>query len=289
MKKMYDPVKYFGLTFLLTWGCWIPAAALSKRPGAGAMGEDVMSLMAIGLFGPLFAALILVFARRGAEGKALRRDVLGKLTCLRGIRPARAAFMVLVMPAVIVAAVLLSLAFGQGLEQLQLSPEFSIVEGSVAMSWVVAFLAPALEELGWSSYGIDSLRGRGRLLSAILLFGVLWSLWHLPLIFIDGYYHAGLLAESPAYAVNFFVSVVPLTVITNWLYYRNGRSILSAIVFHAIVNVCSEAFCVTNFTKCLVTAVLAAVAVCVVCRDRRFFLSRTEGQGPSAGSLGRAG
>ncbi|MDR0851124.1 MAG: CPBP family intramembrane metalloprotease [Clostridiales Family XIII bacterium] len=274
-KVVYHPIKYFGLTFLITWVTWIIAAVLSQGSSASAMDENVMSLMAIGLFGPLFAAIILMIGKNKRE---LRRDIISKFTKVSRIRVRYLPIVILLMPVTIVIAIFCSLPLGQSIDQLALSPEFSIVEGSVVSSWIIAFLAPALEELGWSGYGIDSLRGNGKLLKSVLAFGVLWAIWHLPLFFIKGYYHASLLADSPVYAVNFFISVVSLTVITNWLYYRNNRSIVMAIVFHAIVNVCSEAFCVTNFTKCVVTVVITIFAVLIICLDKKFFFGKPDAE-----------
>lgn len=271
----YSPIKYFSLTFLITWGTWIVAAVISQGGSASLTEGSVMPLMAIGLFGPLFAAVILMI---GKNKKDLRRDIISKFTNVSRIRPRYLPLVFFLMPVTIVIAIFLSLLMGQSIDQLALSPEFSIVEGSIALSWIIAFLAPALEELGWSGYGIDSLRGHRKLLTSAILFGVIWALWHLPLFFIKGYYHYNLLAENPVYMVNFFVSVIPMTVITNWLYYRNDRSIIVAIAFHAIINVCSEAFCVTNFTKCIVTLVVIVFAVLIVYLDRAFFFkSRASG------------
>ena len=42
-----------------------------------------------------------------------------------------------------------------------------------------------------------------------MIFGVLWSLGHLPLIFIQGTFQAGLMV-NPLYVINFFVSGIPM-------------------------------------------------------------------------------
>jgi len=270
--RLYNPRKYFGLTFAISWTCYGAAAVRSHQVTGDLMEDPLISLgMIIGLFGPLIAALICM---AGRANRPIRADFRSKITKLGRIRPAFLPVVILTYPALIAVAVLISTRFGGSLGQLGLSAEFSIVEGAVGLSWLIAFLAPALEELGWSGYGIDALRGRGPLLKPILGFGVLWSLWHLPLVFIKGYYHANLLAESPLYAAAFFVGVVPLTVITNWIYYRNDRSIVMAVVFHAMVNVCSEAFLVTNATKTILYVTLIAVAAAIILADRRFFFAR---------------
>jgi membrane protease YdiL (CAAX protease family) len=293
--KAYRPVKYFGLTFVISWVCFGTAAVRSRSVTGNLMEDPVISAgMIVGLFGPLIAAIICMV---GQADKAIRQDFKSKLTSLARIKPGFWPVAFLAYPALMTLAVLVSAPFGGSIGQLGLSAEFSIVEGAAALSWVIAFAAPALEELGWSGYGIDALRGRGPLIRPVVLFGVLWSAWHVPLFFVKGYYHANLWAGSPVYAIAFLVGVVPLTVITNWIYYRNGRSIIMAIVFHAMVNVTSEAFLVTNATKAILYGLLVVVAVVLVVCDRRFFLSRDQGlvrqpprfSRPALGSLSVAG
>lgn len=268
----YRPLRFFTITFLITWITWFTAAWYSTHGGTE---TTVGSWMGLGLLGPLITALILIFTSRS---KPLRRDFNNKLVNPKLIKPAYIPFILLFMPAVIIISIFVSLPLGQSIDQLGLTAEFNITEGSAVLNWIIPFLAPALEELGWSGYGIDSLRSRFRVLHSTLLFGALWAVWHLPLFFVQDYYHYDLLQENIIYAINFFVSVIPLTIITNWLYYKNNRSMIAAIVFHAIVVVCSEAFLITNFTKCVITVVLAIIAVWIIAKDKTLFLDSGTGQ-----------
>ncbi len=261
----YKPFRFFLVTFVVTWLLWIPAAWISWRGGDGMLAGGLMGL---GLLGPLAGAVISLIA---GGNRDMWRDFLGRLFGLGRIRPVFIPFIFLLMPAVMVMAILVSAVFGGSLDQLALSANFHIMDGSPLVSLIIPILAPALEELGWSGYGIDSLKSRGTLFRATAIFGVLWALWHLPLFFVKGYYHHSLWEENVVYAVNFFVSVIPLTFLTNWLYYRNNRSIPSAIVFHIVVVLSCEAFLVTNATKCIVTVVLTVMAVILVQRDKATF------------------
>ena len=55
----YRPGRYFGLTFAVTWACWIPAAYMSWTGGSdAAMG----GLMGLGLLGPLAVSAQLLAA-----------------------------------------------------------------------------------------------------------------------------------------------------------------------------------------------------------------------------------
>ncbi|MCC8164569.1 MAG: CPBP family intramembrane metalloprotease [Planctomycetes bacterium] len=274
----YKPLRFFLITFAATWLLWIPAAWLSWR------GDDNLlagALMAFGLLGPLAGSAISLAAGGNRE---LRRDFSRRLFDLRRIRPAFVPFIFLFMPAVMVVAILVSPVIGQSLDQLAVGAEFAIMDGSPLMSLIIPILAPALEELGWSGYGIDSLKSRATLFRATAIFAVLWAMWHLPLFFVKGYYHHSLWNENALYAANFFLSVIPLTFLTNWLYYKNNRSIPSAILFHIVVVLSCEAFLVTNATKCIVTVVLTAVAVVVLKWDRGTFFGTANVVVPSAAS-----
>lgn len=277
---VYKPFKFFMITFLLTWTTWFLSAFLSHREGMEALEG---TLMGLGLLGPLAVALFMVF---GSKSNELKRDFTNKLINCKLVKPVYLPAIFLLMPIVMVVSILLSVIAGQSMEQLGLSSEFDIMSGHPIISLIIPLLAPALEELGWSGYGIDSLRNKFNMLTATLLFAVIWSLWHLPLFFIEGYYHYNLLQTNIIYAVNFFISVIPLTIITNWLYFKNNRSIIAAIVFHAIVVVSAEIFMVTGFTKCIVTVVLAVIATTVVVMDKEFFFDHKNAFDSKSSGLG---
>ncbi len=136
----------------------------------------------------------------------------------------------------------------------------------------IIILAPTFEELGWRSYGMDSLRATFGMMTATLLFAVLWGVWHVPLFFIDHNYQHGLLEIGPIYVANFFVSVLPAAILTNWLYYKNNRSILAAILFHGTLVATSEALQTEQFTKCIVTGVLLAISIVIIATEYAFFV-----------------
>jgi len=96
---------------------------------------------------------------------------------------------------------------------------------------IVFGLVPAfLEEIGCTGFAFPALStGRGAL-SAGLLLGVLWGLWHLPVV--D---HLGAAGPHGAYAVPFAVAFVSamtaLRALISWLYIRT-ESVLLAQLMH---------------------------------------------------------
>ena len=78
------------------------------------------------------------------------------------------------------------------------------------------------------------------MMKATLLFGALWSMWHAPLVLISGTYQNQLARmDNPVFLGNFFISIIPAAIIANWFYYKNSRSIGTAILLHAMLNAAS--------------------------------------------------
>lgn len=64
----------------------------------------------------------------------------------------------------------------------------------------------------------------------------------------------------------------------NWLYYRCGRSIWIAVLFHLCANVGNELFRTSPGTKVIQTLILVPVCIWVLWHDRALFLTRPETQ-----------
>ena len=98
---------------------------------------------------------------------------------------------------------------------------------------MVQNLATALgEEIGWRGFLTPTLyRWRGFLWAGIGT-GLIWALWHVPLIVVGGYD-----AGTPAwYAITCFsISVPAMSVMLAWLRLRS-TSLWTAVLFHAVHN-----------------------------------------------------
>jgi len=125
--------------------------------------------------------------------------------------------------------------------------------------------------LPFGGSAFDSLQSRLETFRATLLFGVLWALWHLPLLSVEDSYQYTIMQESVSYALNFFVGIVPLGVIISWICMKNGKSVAWTILFHFVVNMSQEALAMTQSTKCIETVVLAVVAAGIVMLDKETF------------------
>jgi membrane protease YdiL (CAAX protease family) len=254
----YQPVKFFLLTYAVTWIPWFVTAYLSYHGGTR---EVQHVLFFLGGFGPTIVALSLIFT---SDNPALRRDFWTRLTNLQIARGPCYVIALLLFPALSVASVMLSLLFGRSIQQLT-------VVGNL-LAWLpLMFLAPACEEIGWRGYGVDSLRARLGTLGATLVFGVLWALWHAPLFFINHTYQHDVWLSGPIYVFNFFAGIVPVAVIFNWLYYKANRSIPVIMLVHFSANVTPETFNIEQYTKLLALPVLYLLATLLVIVDWKTF------------------
>lgn len=263
----YKPTKFFALAYLFTWIFWIPAIFLPENAG--------MALMAAGLLAPAAVSTLFVLL---SKSDALKRDLKNKLIGFYKVKWGNVFLAVLVFAVIVACSILLSLPFGQSLDQFAFTEDFSFTGVGVASAFLMILAASIIEEVGWKGYCEDSIGEYMNWFWESMIFGALWSLWHLPLLFIPGTYQAGLMV-NPLYVVNFFVSCIPMGFVITWVYLASDRSILACMVFHLFVNFMQEKIAMTPETKCVETVVVtAAAAIIVLAKRDMFFETRHVGR-----------
>ena len=255
----YRPVLFFFLAYLFTWIFWIPAIFVPENLGAG--------LMMIGLLAPAVVSTVFVLV---SGSDILKQDLKNKLIGFYKVKWRNVFLAILVFAAIIAGSILLSLAFGQSLDQFSFTKDFSFTGVGIGSALITVTLASIIEEVGWKGYCEDSIGNYMNWFWESMIFGALWSLWHLPLIFIKGTYQAGLMV-NPLYVVNFFISGIPLGFIITWVYLASDRSILACMIFHLFVNFMQEKIAMTPETKCVETIVVTAAAAVIVLANREMF------------------
>ena len=255
----YRPVLFFALAYLFTWIFWIPAIFVPENIGVG--------LMVIGLLAPaVVSTLFVVFS--GSD--ALKKDLKDKIVGFYKVRWRNVILAVALFAGMIAATIFLSLAFGQSLDQFSFTEDFSFTGVGIGSALFTIIVASIIEEVGWKGYCEDSIGNYMNWFWESMIFGILWSLWHLPLIFIRGTYQAGLMV-NPLYVVNFFVSGIPMGFIITWVYLASDRSILACMIFHLFVNFMQEKIALTPETKCVETIVVTIAAAVIVLKEKDMF------------------
>ena len=263
----YRPVMFFLLAYLFTWIFWIPAIFVPENTGA--------FLMVIGLFSPAVVSTVFVLV---SGSDVLKKDLRNKIIGFYKVNWRNVFLAVLVFAVIVVCSILLSLAFGQPLSQFSFTDDFSFTGVGIGNALITITLASIIEEVGWKGYCEDSIGNYMNWFRESMIFGMLWSFWHFPLIFIKGTYQAGLMV-NPLYVVNFFISGIPLGFIITWVYLVSDRSILACMIFHLFVNFMQEKIAMTPETKCVETVVVViAAAVIVILNKDMFFETRHVGR-----------
>lgn len=259
-KYQYRPVAFYLTVFGLTWLFWFASMFAPSH-------DTAMLLMLLGLFVPATTAIVMVVRSKNA---ALKSDLVRKIVGFYRIRPWNVVLSVALFGAIVAVSILISTLFGQSFDQFSFADGFSFsVHGFSALLTIL--LASVIEEVGWRGYGEDSIAEYFSWFHESILFGIIWSAWHIPLFFIEGTYHGSLSQLGIGYVLNFLVSVIPLGFLTTWVYVKNNRSMLACIVFHLFVNFFQEKIAMTPETKCVETAVLAVAAVGVVLTNKTSF------------------
>ena len=255
----YRPVLFFALAYLFTWIFWIPAIFIQGNTGT--------LLMMLGLIAPAVVSTLFVVFSGSDE---LKKDLRQKIAGFYKVKWTNVLLAIVVFAAIIACSILLSLAFGQPLSQFSFTEDFSFTGVGIGSALLTILVASIIEEVGWKGYCEDSIGNYMNWFWESMLFGVLWSFWHFPLIFIQGTYQAGLMV-NPLYVINFFVSGIPLGFIITWVYLASDRSILACMIFHLFVNFMQEKIALTPETKCVETLVVTAATVIIVAANKDMF------------------
>lgn len=202
--RRHPLVAFFVLAYALTWPV-IPLVSLSPLLGLP------------GLFGPALAAVVTVAV---VEGKPGLKNLLGRM--VRWRVGAGWYAIALGLP------VVLSLATAG--VHLVLGAPASLRFGTLSVFEPILFVLVVGEELGWRGYALSRLLAGNSALTAALILGALWGVWHLPTFFVPG---------APQYGhpiTAFVILTMAYSVLFTWIYVHAEGSVLIATLFHGAIN-----------------------------------------------------
>jgi membrane protease YdiL (CAAX protease family) len=207
-------LSYFVLTFAISWLGALAVAAphlLRREPLPKLTGILMFPVM---LLGPIISGIALTWIVAGHAGL---RDLLSRVLCTR-IAPRW--FAPLMLPPVLVLLVLIIL-------QKFVSPAFAPNRFLLG----VAFGVPAgiFEEIGWTGFAFPRMRGASNSLRASIILGLLWSVWHLPVIDF-----LGVASPHGRYLLPFFaafaLAMTAMRILIGWLYTNTGSVLLAQLM-----------------------------------------------------------
>src|SRR5215211_5961334 len=117
------------------------------------------------------------------------------------------------------------------------------------------------EELAWRGFALPRLLTRYNALVASLVLGVIWGLWHLPLVWTEG----NAMYQQPVWLL--LVDITAKSVLFTWVFLHTRGSVLIAMLFHGATNlflVSPDVASTGDLTLPLLAAVAKWVLVVVV-------------------------
>jgi hypothetical protein len=220
-------VWFFVIAFAFSWVFWIPNALLAQGVDFPAGIESFLSSpFNPAAFGPFVAAFVVTLLGQGWKGvgRWLKQGV--------GLRFKKIWLLptLLLLPLLFGGGILCSMLLGATESDLSVlsNPPYALVGFFV----ILLTGGPLQEEFGWRGYALPRLQSRYSALTASLVVGFFWWLWHLPAVFVPGKFMTNHLGLFAALAVVLMLTSILFT----WIYNHTHGSVLAAMVCHASMN-----------------------------------------------------
>jgi membrane protease YdiL (CAAX protease family) len=241
-----SPLIFFSLVFLFSIPFWVVGPVAEQF-----LPEEMPADLPISSFMvccPVIAAVILVRRDEGSEGV---KTLLRRAFDYKRIKGKTWYVPILFLwPAMMVLEYGLMKLMGVPLPD----PQLPVV--MLPVSFAAFFIAALGEEVGWQGYAIDPLQDRWNALTASIIVGIVWPVWHfVPFIQMN---------RTPTWIAWQGTSMVVARILTVWIYNNTGKSVFATILFHAMNNVAtvllpSYGWHYDPFVALVVTAVVAAI------------------------------
>ncbi len=209
--------------FLLVYGLSIPLWIIETMIDVDRLPLDFSITDILAAFTPLIAASILVHKDEGRAGvNALFRRIFDgdRINKKRWYLP------IIFLPFLLYFLIYLLIYF----VGLPLPPGKWIISfGSIPFLTALFFLGAVVEETGYMGYAIDPMQKRFGALSASILIGIPWAVWHYPSIVQQGH--------SWTWIAWGTLGTVAVRVLIVWLYNNTHKSLFACILFHTLLNI----------------------------------------------------
>ncbi len=207
------PWKFFALLILITIPFWIFGGNRLPIPVK-------LPVSALAAFNPLIAASILSYMQSGSKGV---KELFEKIFDYKKIKNK-----VWYIPALLLNPMISVLAYAIMRWRNMPLPDPRIPILMVPLFFVVFFIFGIGEELGWMGYAIDPLQKRWGALNASVFLGVIWAVYH----FIPELQNQ----QTLDWILWHRLGTVLLRILIVWIYNNTGKSVFTAILFHASDN-----------------------------------------------------
>src|SRR6516165_189477 len=236
---------YFVVTFAISWTGALLVAAPALLQGRSVPKMQGLLMFPAMLLGPCVTGILLTGVTRGTSGL---KDLLARMRRIRlGLW-----YTALLIPPGLILTVLLCL-------DKYVSSVYAPNRFLIGITFGV--IAGFLEEIGWTGFAFPAMLGRRSPFSAAVLIGLLWGLWHLPVIDF-----LGTATPHGAYLLQYFLAftaaMTAIRPLIAWLY-SNTRSVFLAQLMHVSSTSSLVVFSPTQVTAAQEVLWYALYACCL--------------------------
>ncbi len=216
--KKHSPLKFF----LLVYGLSIPLWIIETMIDVKGLPLDIPITDILAAFTPMIAASILVYKDEGYIGI---RNLFKRILDFSRITKKIWYVPIILLPF----SMYLLIYIVIHLIGLQLATNFDIPFLSIPFLFCLFFIGAVAEEIGYMGYAIAPMQERFGALSASILIGIPWAVWHYPSIIQQGHNLTWI-----AWAT---LGTIAVRVLIVWIYNNTGESLFACILFHTLLNV----------------------------------------------------
>ena len=214
----YPVISYFIIAYTLSWLGALLFVSPKLFSGKHLSQTDGILMFPIMIIGPAISCIFLTYITDGKAGLKNLRSRMVKWKV-----PFKWYLVALLIPPCII---ILLLSFLKSFVSPAFTPNFFLLG--------ILFGIPAgfFEEIGWSGFAFPKMHLKQNLVRSGIIIGLLWGLWHLPVIDYLGaaYPHGKLLLP---FILSFIAILIGIRLLIVWVY-SNTNSILVAQLMHII-------------------------------------------------------
>ncbi|TFF97080.1 MAG: CPBP family intramembrane metalloprotease [Promethearchaeota archaeon] len=258
-KIRLGPWQYFIFTYIWSWSFWIPAVLLRKN----VFDFPNFLLLGLGGLGPFIVSISLTYFK---EDREVWRDFWKRVIDVRRIGFVWLAVAIFMAPLVCSLGIITGILFNGVFPSFETAVEYlSNPIGFIFYLFFVFIYGPLPEEFGWRGYALDRLQKKWNALYSSLILALLWALWHWPMFFMVGTYQSGEQSiGSLRFWIDYCLGITVNTILMTWVYNNTKRSILSAVLYHFMMNFTGEflnLISLYHYYKVMWTTIIAVLVI----------------------------
>ncbi len=213
-----SPLKFF----LIVYGLSIPLWLIETFIDVKGLPLDIPITDILAAFTPLIAATILVHKEEGRGGIS---ELFKRILDFKRITKKIWYVPIILLPFLMYLLIYVVIR----ITGLSLPSEFHISLLSIPVLILLFFIGAVVEEIGYMGYAIDPMQERFGALTANILIGIPWAIWHYPSIIQQGHNLTWIAWGT--------LGTVAVRVLIVWIYNNTGKSLFACILFHTMLNV----------------------------------------------------